>query len=112
MSLPLHRYLLVLGTDSWTGGAHLTRGALELRVVTFTHSAVAGAAPVADLSVGGHAGLCVERTVARAAGVVALALAPSAHALTVTCYTNEGRDGFEIGLEDIKTFRRSLETDS
>lgn len=77
--------LLMLSTDSKAGLTHLTGWPLELGVCTLAGPTLADAAAVADLSIHGHAGRGVQRTVTGAAGVVRVALTHSTLANTISC---------------------------
>lgn len=71
----------MLRADPWAGGADLASGSLELGVGTFAYATLAGSPAVADLSVLGQAGGCIQRAVAGAARVVVVA---HAHATLAT----------------------------
>ena len=77
---------LVFSADSWAGGTDLTGWALELLVSAFTQSALAVPPAITELSITGHTGLCVQRTIACTACVVSITDAHPAHTLTMTCY--------------------------
>lgn len=75
----------MFSTDAQAGLTHLTGLPLKLGIRALADAALTDPPAVADLPVCGHARGRIQRTVARAASVVRIALAHATLADTISC---------------------------
>lgn len=75
----------MLGTDTQAGLAHLTGLPLKLGICTLADATLTDTPAIADLPVCGHARRRIQRTVARTASVVRIALTHTTLANAISC---------------------------